>query len=170
MVNNKDNNFLETSFLLEEFNNLCDEAKKYWLNAIYELIRTVEPQKVLYFMWNCDVCDIKDASPIEQIFTIAFYYILSINNIDDIKMFSQYKVKKYCVDFYIEYNGKKYAIELDGFDYHSNKKQMNYDYKREQDLNELGYRVIRFTGSQVFNSPFDCAIKLLNIIKGNENA
>ena len=58
----------------------------------------------------------------------------------------------------------KYAIELDGYEFHSNKKQMNYDYQRENNLKKLGYKIIRFTGSQVYNNPMKTIETLFDII------
>lgn len=86
--------------------------------------------------------------------------------------------KKYVVDFVIDFSrtnlkgeliypklGKlKYAIELDGFDYHSKKDQMNNDYARENDLKLAGYNVIRFTGSQIFNNPYTCVDTVISLI------
>ena len=87
--------------------------------------------------------------------------------------------KKYIADFAIDLSKKsllkdeyiypsfhnlKYIIELDGYEYHSDRKQVNYDYERERDLQELGYKVIRFTGSQIYNKPFSNIDKLVNII------
>ena len=102
-------------------------------------------------------------------------YLLHSYNIDDkIKCFSQHKVNIgdtfYFLDFYVEFCGAKYAIELDGYKYHSTKSQINHDYEREQNLNELGYKVLRFTGSQIYNSAFKSAAKVLKIIlKNSEN-
>lgn len=91
----------------------------------------------------------------------------------------EYQDKKYIVDFeinfsrksvlsgdfiYPELKGYKYAIELDGHNYHSSKVQMTNDYERENNLKELGYSVIRFTGSQVYNDPIACVEKVINII------
>ena len=88
------------------------------------------------------------------------------------------KDKTYIADFVIDFSRKtydeeyvyptiknlKYVIELDGHEYHSDKEQVNHDYEREQDLQMAGYKVIRFTGSQVYNNPYDCVDKLLKII------
>lgn len=116
-------------------------------------------------------------SPIEQILFTAisiflgkhkpFIYVepqkeININN------------HKYIVDFVIEYDDYvnsflkkdfKLVIECDGFDYHSNKKQMTYDYERENDLKLNGYDVIRFTGSQIYNNPMECLNKIIEYIK-----
>ena len=86
--------------------------------------------------------------------------------------------KKYVCDFVIDFSRKnikgeyiypcvknlKYIIELDGKEYHSNKHQINYDYEREQNLQLCGYKIIRFTGSQIYNKPYDCIDRLINII------
>ena len=86
--------------------------------------------------------------------------------------------KTYIVDFVVDFTRKrldgkyvypnlnklKYAIELDGFDYHSKKDQMNKDYERENNLKMAGYNVIRFTGSQVFNNPYTCVDTAISLI------
>ena len=90
----------------------------------------------------------------------------------------KYNNKTYIADFVIDFSKKdkdghfvypkisdvKYVIELDGFEYHSNKQQMANDYEREQSIMELGYKIIRFTGSQIYNSPEDCVKKTISII------
>lgn len=94
----------------------------------------------------------------------------------------KYKDKKYIADFVIDFNlineedggrffeqnpqfkNLKYVIEIDGHEYHSKKHQMAADYERENNLKELGYSVIRFTGSQVYNNPLSCVDKMISII------
>lgn len=58
----------------------------------------------------------------------------------------------------------KYVIEIDGFEYHSKKQQLNYDYERENLLKLNGYNVIRFTGSQVYRKPYNCVNDLITIV------
>ena len=86
--------------------------------------------------------------------------------------------KTYIVDFVVDFSRKlsndkyiypqiaklKYAIELDGFDFHSKKDQMNKDYERENNLKLAGYNVVRFTGSQIFNNPYTCVDTLMSLI------
>lgn len=93
----------------------------------------------------------------------------------------KYNDKSYRADFVVDFsrlntkgnimfpeiNNLKYVIEIDGFNYHSKKEQMNYDYERENNLKELGYTVIRFTGSQVYNKPYTCVKKIFDIIKND---
>lgn len=50
------------------------------------------------------------------------------------------------------------VVEVDGHDYHERTKaQASYDKKRDRDLILEGYRVIRFSGSDVYNHPHECA-------------
>ena len=177
---------LDECLLPFNFNNLCDRGKEiiisysFHYNEIYDYSDYFE---ILDYI----------SSPIEQIFYVAFILYcksirigkidgipLSLLLLDNIK--TQYKIqfrdKIYNIDFSIDFSEKndkgeylypkikdlKYAIELDGFDYHSNKKQMNYDYERENNLKFDGYNVIRFTGSQVYKEPFVCVHKLIAII------
>ena len=52
----------------------------------------------------------------------------------------------------------KLIVEVDGHDYHDRtKEQASYDRKRDRELTLEGYRVVRFTGSDVFNHPAECA-------------
>ncbi len=52
----------------------------------------------------------------------------------------------------------KLIVEVDGHDFHDRtKEQASYDRRRDRELNLLGYRVVRFTGSDIFNQPYECA-------------
>lgn len=58
----------------------------------------------------------------------------------------------------------KFAIECDGFEFHSSKEQMQNDYQRERDIQIYGCHVIRFTGSEIFADPAKCAEEVFKII------
>jgi hypothetical protein len=50
------------------------------------------------------------------------------------------------------------VVEVDGHDFHDRtKRQASFDRKRDRELTLDGYTVIRFTGSDVYNDPHDCA-------------
>lgn len=158
------------------FNQLCDKAKE--LLFVYQHKEGI-PYGVL------DVIDLEqellEMSPIEQILSIAlniygFYitkeFMMSFNTQEVISCGD----KEYKADFYIESVYQKdeevslkkpLIIECDGFDYHSNKEQMEYDYSRENDLKANGYDVMRFTGSQIYNKPFECVEKIYAYISKN---
>ena len=67
----------------------------------------------------------------------------------------------YVADFVIN---DKYIIEIDGHEWHKTKEQRYDDYRRERYLIRMGYIVIRFTGSEVFVDPRQCAIETLRLI------
>lgn len=75
----------------------------------------------------------------------------------------------YKVDFVIfsEINPKiKFAIELDGHEFHEKtKEQVKKDKERERNLQKLGWHVIRFSGSEVYNNPYKCWIEVIDIVK-----
>jgi very-short-patch-repair endonuclease len=51
----------------------------------------------------------------------------------------------------------KLVVEIDGHDFHDRtKQQASYDRERDRAITLEGYRVIRFTGSDVFNDPYHC--------------
>jgi len=80
----------------------------------------------------------------------------------------QYEVKTssgklYRIDFakFIDYNFKnkkvlKIGIELDGHEFHKTKEQRTNDAERQHNLELDGWRVIRFTGSQIYKDMDHC--------------
>lgn len=86
---------------------------------------------------------------------------------DFIMDFSRLNIDGYSV--YPLLKDLKYVVEIDGFEYHSNKKQMNYDYQRENTLKLNGYNVVRFTGSQVFRQPYNCVHDFVSIVVNDIN-
>ena len=176
------NHYLSEDYY-DDFSKMCEKAQtmifNYLLDGDVDFFH-IENDWLPYYL-----------SPIEQIFYVA--YKIVIHKVDFSgkcmnghplflifreELYSQseiqYKDKNYTVDFEFDLvkrknlygltNDLKYVIELDGYEYHSSKKQMEYDYERENNLKELGYKVIRFTGSQVYKNPFQCVVKFMNII------
>ena len=164
----------------EVFNNLCDKAKK----LIYIYNKNID-NSCCCFDYYCLSPEILTLSPIEQILEIAFYlydfYVLNgfVGFFEERKLQKTLNIdnKKYVADFYFDFIVKDnecyklktpLIIECDGFDYHSNKKQMNYDYERETNLKLNGYDIIRFTGTQIYNKPFECVEKIYNYLANKE--
>jgi very-short-patch-repair endonuclease len=56
----------------------------------------------------------------------------------------QHPIHRYIVDFYC--HEKKFIIEVDG---EVHEKQSVYDYRRDQELSNQGYHVIRLTNSEI---------------------
>lgn len=119
-------------------------------------------------------------SPIEQLLAIE----LEDLRLEDIILYNPYidvlaiekqetirvKNKKYRVDFLIPVSYKNqdditFVIECDGHDFHQKtKKQVEEDNKRQRDLQEVGYEVIRFSGTEIYHKPYQCATAIKNII------
>lgn len=78
--------------------------------------------------------------------------------------------KTYRLDFYLSCTlfGKTYefAIECDGHNFHEKtKEQAKRDKQRDRALQNEGYTIIRFTGSEIWESPVKCASEFQEIVR-----
>lgn len=72
----------------------------------------------------------------------------------------QVQIENYRVDFLLTSIQCKqtFVIECDGHDFHERtKEQAAKDRSRDRELTALGYRVLRFTGSEIWRDPWGCA-------------
>lgn len=117
-------------------------------------------------------------SPIELIFITAYEIIHSIyeteilvpNNKPNVLKWIDEQLeiitpsnKKYIADFaYIDDKKNiKVLIECDGHEFHQKtKEQVEKDNNRTFDLQSMGFTVFRFSGSQIYNNPLECANKI----------
>lgn len=126
-------------------------------------------------------------SPIEKLFSLALQeavYKASawdplFKHFDVFEIERQVKIhygnegKYYKADFLVSladhrYGLFNYIIECDGHDFHEKtKQQVKADKKRERDFLERGYVFMRFTGSEINESPYVCAREALTSIKGH---
>lgn len=165
--------YSDTELFLEMFIN---SPKK-----VQQLLMLPLVEKRLYpDFWN----DEEIKSPIEQIFSTAFYLYCKTEDKKQIYLFPQKKVscnkKTYYIDFvfeaddylsYLVWDGNiknkdfKLAIECDGYDFHQKtKEQIQHDNEREYDLKMAGYEILRFSGTQIYNNPLKCAEDTYNYI------
>ena len=97
-------------------------------------------------------------TPIEKV----MYAILERIGIDlkeefkevwDYGLCSQREIGKYRVDFFVIIPYKQgIIIECDGHDFHEKtKEQAKYDKQRDRFLMSKGYKVLHFTGSEIYN-------------------
>jgi very-short-patch-repair endonuclease len=78
----------------------------------------------------------------------------------------QAQIENYRVDFAFYQRGEQgvrtLIVECDGHDFHERtKEQAIADRSRDRRLQELGYTVYRFTGSEIYNDPIKCAEQLM---------
>ncbi len=99
-------------------------------------------------------------TPIEQKFWQA-----SKNLIQDIQ--AQVWIEKYRVDFFVK--SKNLIIELDGHDFHKTKEQRTNDAIRQRFLEKKGYRLIRFTGSEIHQNINKCLKQTIDFLETLNN-
>jgi hypothetical protein len=80
---------------------------------------------------------------------------------------SQFVLVDWPIDFVIQVqDGSKWAflaVECDGHDFHERtKQQAKRDRARDRALQERGYSVFRFTGSEIWNDPCKCVDQILD--------
>jgi very-short-patch-repair endonuclease len=128
-----------------------------------------------------DDCFQKCGSPIEELFLAQcvcsgnFQWsrtddslVGSWEDLEPLSLFQQFIEGRYRIDFAITTaSGPRVAIELDGHDWHErNKQQAERDKSRDRRLQELGWKVLRFTGSEVWRDATDCVNEVLRIAGG----
>lgn len=115
-------------------------------------------------------------SPVEKLFYCAW----SLTPLHQIGLTPQYRIKDFYIDFKvsfidyfvnspIKYSYQEllkiekllplYAIEIDGHDFHEKTKaQVQKDKQRERVIVSQGYKVLRFSGSEVFHNTSTCVV------------
>lgn len=102
-------------------------------------------------------------SPIEKAFWSVGYFPLSKIGV----LTPQVQEGPYRIDFVLVPNNRllKVAVELDGQEYHKTKEQRAHDYKRERYLQHRGWKIIRFTGSEIYGDAEKCVKETLELVK-----
>ena len=78
----------------------------------------------------------------------------------------QVPIDRYRVDFLVSVKDEdghvhKMVVECCGHDFHERtKEQAKHDRARDRRLQELGYVVYRFTGSELYSDPIKCAFSV----------
>lgn len=128
--------------------------EKRIIHAIYadieKLVRFVERDPSLVHEFSQGTFE----SPIEKL----FYELAQF----ELNLYPQHEVGPYRLDFAIP--EKRIAIELDGHDYHKTKEQRTKDAKRDRYLTELGWTVLRFTGTEIYRDPKSCVAQICRIV------
>lgn len=121
-------------------------------------------------------------SPIEKILYVAsdiVFYLRETEIIERIflNIQPQYKIQckenTYKVDFLITIETlfpyrhiiRGIIVECDGYDFHQKtKQQVKNDNERELELKMLGYDVLRFSGTQIYENPIKCANDIFDYV------
>jgi very-short-patch-repair endonuclease len=121
------------------------------------------------------VDDAPDMTPIEQ---IVFFAIKRQEGAQGWRLTPQQRIGRYKADFVVEgdfvfslqprirFVGK-IVIECDGHDHHEKtKEQAAHDKKRDRAMQALGFKVFRFTGSEIVRSSGRCVTEALGCHHG----
>jgi len=95
-------------------------------------------------------------SPIEQAFWEAAKHVIP-------ELEREVWIGRYRVDFLIR--SKKVIVELYGYQWHKSKDKLTRDAVRERFLQKSGYRVLRFTGTEVHKDPQGCAQEVVAFLR-----
>ena len=90
----------------------------------------------------------------------AFWHVASVQIPGLVR---QYHVAgtRYHLDFAVP--DKLLAIEIDGHAWHSSRKQRQHDSQRDRTLQGLGWKVFRFTASEVIKDAVSCVTEIKNL-------
>ena len=121
-------------------------------NNIDEVMQVVEAHPILQLR----LCE----SPVEVRFFLAA--IEALPNIQP-----QVEVSPYRTDFALA--NRRIAIEIDGHEYHKTPEQRTRDAQRERYLQLSGWRVIRFTGSEVYKNVWQCVEEVVQLVNSFDN-
>lgn len=75
---------------------------------------------------------------------------------------AQIVIGKYRVDFLLR--SKNLVIELDGHEYHKSREHRTNDAIKERYLESQGYRVIRFTGTEIYRDCRKCVQEVIDFL------
>ena len=165
----------------ECFRALPDRAQEIWFQYCEKCFMNDRADALLFVAthgFDYSFCK----SPIEIIYCLAYDLILDYEN-KALWLEPQYEIvsrdesKHFYVDFAFIANNiddltniknldYKLVIECDGHEFHEKTKdQVAYDNEREYELKMLGYDVLRFSGSQIYDKPFRCAAQVISYIE-----
>lgn len=128
-------------------------------------------------VWNfCGSSQAKTESPIERALLEAMIarcicvdgiapYLMAGGEEQRWTILCQHQIGSYRVDFMVSHPSvpQPIVIECDGHEFHERtKEQAERDRSRDRNLTEQGYRVLRFTGREIWRSPWNCAIEIEN--------
>ena len=100
-----------------------------------------------------EINDLYHTSPIEE----KLYMLMKENGIHpERQVFVEEDGRIYALDFAIYCKKGKIDVECDGIKFHSGIKAVEQDRKRNNELTAGGWRVLRFSGSEIYKHPKKC--------------
>jgi very-short-patch-repair endonuclease len=120
-------------------------------------------------------------SPIEGLLTHALMLVIGFDMYERsggtdpvlpmVALKTQHQVDAYRIDIALigSKGGARVAIECDGHEFHERtKEQASSDKSRDRAIAAAGWRVLRFTGSEIWRNPLACAQEAFEVCSGME--
>jgi very-short-patch-repair endonuclease len=122
----------------------------------YRDFESLGPEGALSLVEDHPLCRITHCeSPIE-----VRFFAFAVLRLPDLR--PQVVIGNYRADFALP--NHKIAIEIDGHDYHKTREQRTHDARRERYLQLQGWRVIRFTGTEIFENVIACVEEVTKLV------
>ena len=138
------------------------DVEKVWQELFIKIREDNEDE----FLLDCSRGNMpKDRSPIESMLAIALFYCFQSGYMGATVQ-SNAKVGPYYPDFLITTPYMHLIVECDGHDYHERTKdQAIHDKKRDRFFTLGGYKILRFTGSEINKDPWACAEQVSELVE-----
>jgi very-short-patch-repair endonuclease len=112
-------------------------------------------------MTIADVCE----SPIEVDLGVMFLIAFRAIGDDDFQLVPQQVLRSFRYDFAVTHQGKLIGlIECDGKEFHSTTEQIANDHAKDKLAAQMGVRMFRFSGSDIWRDPQGCVREVLYTI------
>src|SRR5580698_1643887 len=109
-------------------------------------------------MTIADVCE----SPIEVDLGVMFLIAFRTIGDDDFQLVPQQVLRSFRYDFAVTHQGKLIGlIECDGKEFHSTTEQIANDRAKDKLAAQIGVRMFRFSGSDIWRDPQGCVRQVL---------
>lgn len=126
-------------------------------------------ERINYKISNLWIKGKQAESPIEVMMFKALHLILK-NRIQSglCQIIPQYEIANYRLDFAVLDKNLKIGIECDGRKFHDiYENDILRDKIRDREIVKAGFRMMRFSGTEIHSDPESCAIEVLQAIRRN---
>lgn len=137
---------------------------------------------------KCNCLEVGLQSPIEMVMWVALHAVAQVNRMEfndfvdsntftgGLDILPQYKVGKYRADFLVVSYGhgdpdvsprREVIVECDGTAFHERTEpERRYEKARDRFFQKKGYKIFRYTGSEILKRPYEIAVEILDFVDG----
>lgn len=138
---------------------------------------------------TCNCVEIGLQSPIEMAMWVALHTVAEVNRMDwndihdrdtftgGLDIIPQYRVGRYRADFLVVFHSygnheihptREVIVECDGTAFHERTEaERRHEKARDRFFQKKGYKVFRYTGSEILKRPYEIATEILNFVDGD---